>query len=169
MRGGVIVTVLVLGVACARAVKPWHRPTPGRGPEDTAMLAPSTRPFCADVFLLTLAELARGDADGEVIAVEGVPTANVHCTALACADEACCNECSGGYVLEHEGSDGGMPLVLHLDGLGSCSGWDCNLECQPFGWKPTTRYRFVGLNSFTSENGVATSRFLVDRVCAAPP
>ncbi|MDP3504546.1 MAG: hypothetical protein Q8S33_29680 [Myxococcales bacterium] len=162
-------TVLVLGFACARVVKPWNRPTPGRGPEDVAVLLPGARPFCADVFLLTLEEIARGDADGEVVAVEGVPKADVRCTALACADEACCNECSGAYVLEHEGSDGGMALVLHLDGLGSCSGWDCNLECQPFGWKPTTRYRFVGFNSFTSENGVATSRFLVERVCAAPP
>lgn len=167
MRGA-IVAVLVLGVACARVVKPWNRPTPGRGPEDVVMALPGARQFCGDVYLLTLEEIARGDADGEVIAVEGVPQASVHCTELACPGAVCCNECSGGYVLEHVGSDGGMDLVLHLDGMGSCSGWDCNLACEPFGWKPAQRYRFVGLNSYTSEHGVATSRFLVERVCAAP-
>jgi hypothetical protein len=169
MRGGVIVTALVFGIGCARAVKPWNRPTPGRGPEDVAMALPGARQSCGDVYLLTLGEIARGDADGEVIAVEGVPKANVHCTELACPGAVCCNECSGAYVLDHEGADGGTDLVLHLDGVGSCSGWDCNLDCTPFGRKPTTRYRFVGLNSYTSENGVATSRFLVDRVCAALP
>jgi hypothetical protein len=168
MRGA-FATALVLGAACARVVKPWNRPSPGRGPEDVAVLVPRARQSCADVYLLTMDEIARGDADGEVIAVEGVPKANVRCIERACANDVCCNECSGTYVLEHHGADGGMNLVLHLDELGSCTGWDCNLNCTPFGWKPTTRYRFVGLNSFTTQNGVATSRFLVERVCAAAP
>ncbi len=95
MRAGLIVTVLVLGAACARVVKPWNRPTPGRGPEDVEMLVPSARQFCGDVELLTPGEIARGDADGEVIAVEGVPKANVRCTELACPGAVCCNECAG--------------------------------------------------------------------------
>ena len=72
-------------------------------------------------------------------------------------------------MLEHRDVDGGLALRLHLDGMGSCTGGDCNLDCTPFGWRPAQRYRFVGLNSYTSENGVATSRFLVERVCSAAP
>jgi len=59
MRGGVIVTALVLGVACARVMKPWNRPTPGRGPE-VPMRLPAARQFCGEVYLLTLEEIARG-------------------------------------------------------------------------------------------------------------
>lgn len=120
-------------------------PQPGLGPAEVvpeSALAPGA---CDDVPLLSLEDLAAGKGAGERIAVDVVPEAAVACTLLACESE-CCNSCGGSYGARLAGDPA---LELRLDGLAGCTGMDCNLRCEPFGRKPTTRYRFVGTHTFT--------------------
>lgn len=173
LSSGVLVGLALLGGCARRSTTP--RPVPGLGPEQVDVWLPPAKEFCADVHLLSLEELARGDGAGEVVAVEGVPRVSARCTDAACLGpdgrhdpSACCNECQGGYVLDLEEA-GALRLRVTLEGAGECSGFDCNFACTPFGRKPTRAYRFVGLNSFTpaGESGAAHAKsiFAVERVC----
>lgn len=150
---------------CASTSPPRKaRPRTGtKGPLERIPMAPGPE-ACADVPLLTVAEIAAGAGDGEVIAVEGVPVALVTCTALLCDPDPshCCNECSGGYALSDT-----YAHTLWLTEVGNCGDRDCNLDCEPFGRKPTKAYRFVGKHAYTprSRLGPARSIIHVERYC----
>ncbi len=132
---------------------------------------------------MTLEAIADGAHAGEMVALEVVPEATIGCTAMACVpvvyedddpppakkpEEICCNQCGGSY-----GAALGERLRVQFVGLGGCTGMDCNYRCEPFGTKPTQRYRFVGRNDFKpiGKSGAvyATSRFTVEKVCRAAP
>ncbi|MBI2393439.1 MAG: hypothetical protein HYV09_27900 [Deltaproteobacteria bacterium] len=146
------------------------RPVPGLGPEESVPTLPGVE-ACADAPLVTLEQIADGAHAGERVALDAVPRAMVICTLLLCTggdeppERTCCNGCGGGYELRL-----GERLLLQFANLGGCGGMDCNLHCEPFGRRPTRRYRFVGKNEFTPrpESGAiyAKSRFVVERVCA---
>ena len=179
------VTAAAIGVLGLGACPPAERnvatpaagptaPTPGLGPAETVPTGLPGPEACADAPLITLAELARGERDGERVAVDVVPQAMVRCTALACYSaldgrpaqpEACCNECRGGYGWEISGE-----FHLAFADLGGCSGHDCNLRCEPFGRAPTRAYRLVGTSSRSprDSNGAVydTAVFTVERYCA---
>lgn len=96
------------------------------------------------------------DAAGTRIALDGMPRASPVCTLLDCTDNrACCNRCGGNYFLSDEGRQ------VDLTGLPGCTGMDCNMVCDPFGKKPTLRYRFVGWYDH------AQRRLEVDKFCVA--
>jgi hypothetical protein len=155
----------VLLIACAPRSSPdGSREKPGLGPKEvvpTAALAPGA---CDDVPLYTLEDLATGKGAGERIAVDLVPRPGVACTDLWCPNSECCNGCGGSY-----GAHLAQPeLELRLEGFAGCTGMDCNLHCEPFGRAPTTRYRFVGTNTFTPAGTNAVYRevaFSVERFC----
>lgn len=173
-------SLVVLGAiaACqpaARTATPADdrpRPTPGLGPADAVPPDLPGPDACADAPLITLDELARGERAGERVAVDVVPQAMIMCTAMACyaadgapAEDACCNECRGGYGVEVPGE-----LVLRFEGLAGCAGYDCNLRCEPFGRAPARAYRFVGTSAWArrGDNGAVydTATFTVERYCA---
>lgn len=82
--------------------------------------------------------------------------------------DACCNKCGGSYGVEI-----GLEFKLRFEGIvGFCGGYDCNLRCEPFGWKPTHAYRFVGVSAWSKrrDNGAIydKSTFTVEKFCLAP-
>lgn len=169
--------VLLAAIGCSRNTRLTEpAPVPGLGPEQTDVWFPPASQLCAEHPVLSLEEVARGDGDGEVIAIDGVPKAHAVCTLMLCRppgkapEEVCCNQCGGGYELELRGDAGVTLLRVRLEGAGTCSGFECNLRCTPFGRQPTRRYRFVGLNSYQAAVGrvAASSTFVVEQVCSLP-
>jgi hypothetical protein len=186
MRRAALAAIVVAAAAAAAAScgQPAHehstpggdkaRPEPGVGPADVvpANLAPTED--CDDAPLLTLEEVARGEHAGERIAFDVVPAATIFCTLLACVGpngeddpNVCCNQCGGGYGVAIRDE-----FNLQFLKLGGCSGYDCNLHCEPFGRAPTHTYRFVGVSAWSKrmENGAIydKSAFTVEKLCAAP-
>lgn len=169
-------TLLLVLVACSTSSSTSPRisdrpaPIPGRGPEDTVPPTALAQGQCDDATLLTLEAIGRGDGNGERIAFDTVPRAEIFCTLLACfksggGEAECCNNCGGAY-----GVRVGDELHVRLTGLpGRCGGMDCNIHCEPFGIKPTTQYRFVGKNSYTKRltNGAVYDKveFAVEKYC----
>lgn len=100
-------------------------------------VVPEGVPRCDDTLpQLTAAALT---IDAAQIAVDAVPSVGVACTARECTDgRECCNSCDGEYAAHLDG------YQVQLRGLPGCSGMDCDVVCEPFGRKPTTRYRFIG-------------------------
>ncbi|MBL8920961.1 MAG: hypothetical protein JNJ54_19010 [Myxococcaceae bacterium] len=158
MRSALTLALVALG--CARGRMPIVE---ALGPEQVPVWLPPAKEFCADVHLLTLEEVARGDGAGEVIAVEGVPEVAQRCVPATCpAERPCCEDCRGEYVLS---SDAGV--VVTLEGAGACSGSRCSFTCAPFGRRPVQAFRFVGLNSLDAESRPVRSIFVVEKVCGA--
>ncbi len=145
---------------------------PSSGKPRTGTLGPAERipnapgpDKCADVPLFTMEQLASGMGAGKLVAVEGVPKTSVICTLLACPNSQCCNSCGGSYVLRDN-----RRHRLSLDKLGGCGGMDCNLDCKPFGRRPTRRYRFVGTHHYRAAGKTSvysSSRIEVVRYCRA--
>ena len=161
------VVVAVAGGCGPTAPPPPTAPRTGTpGPAERFPEVPGPE-ACSDVVEVTLDELGEGKGHGEVVAVEAVPIAFVICTSMYCSPESpeiCCNECKGSYVLRKERSH-----RVFLSGLGHCGDMDCNLDCQPFGRKPTTAYRFVGKHTFEpggKYTSYASSIIAVDRFCS---
>ena len=99
---------------------------------------PAAAEVCRDSELVDSDHLA--EATGTRISLEGMPIMAVACTDKECTDgRACCNWCAGEYVLIDERRQ------VNLRGLPGCAGMDCDYTCEPFGPKPTRRYRFVGV------------------------
>lgn len=154
------VALALVALGCARVPRPS---TELPGPEQVPVWLPPAKEFCADVHVLSLEEVARGDGAGEVIAVEGVPEVVQRCVPARCpADRPCCDECRGDYVLQ-----GDAGVIVTLEGAGTCSGSRCSFACTPFGRKPVQAFRFVGLNSFDGASRPARSTFVVERICGA--
>lgn len=181
---GVLLASLVFLVACPPSPQGNAKPPPkpGRGPENVVPELPAAD-ACADAPLVTLEQIADGAHAGERVALEVVPRAAITCTLLACVttvyadeeppppkkpEEVCCNQCGGMYEAQL-----GDRLHVQFTGLPGCTGMDCNYHCEPFGTKPTQRYRFVGKNDFkpVGKSGAiyATSWFTVEKVCRAAP
>jgi hypothetical protein len=171
------VVIFAIGVGCsrgepvdtARAREPV--PVPGHGSEDIVPADVADLARCNDAPRVTLEQLAAGEHAGERVAVDLVPEPILDCTLMACryGDERdrlmagrkdqCCNQCGGGYgvVMRRD-------QALWLLDVGRCDGMDCNYHCEPFGWKPTHRYRFVGVTGSTSR-----LELHVERYCAVDP
>ena len=83
--------------------------------------------------------------EGTLVAVEGIPHANLFCTQKGCNAECCENSC--GYLADCAYS---LPVGGQLDEFCvahddfSCGGTDCSPVCRPFSTDPQNRYRFVG-------------------------
>lgn len=156
-----LIAVVAVAVHSAASCQGWWqgaRLGPAEVVPDAADLA-----ACTDAPLTSFDELAVGTGAGERVAVDGVPRADVVCTALACPGAACCNECGGGYVLRDDDTH-----RIGLTGLEGCGGMDCSLECKPFGREPTRRYRFVGVHTWKAPGDgsiYADSRIAVERFC----
>lgn len=132
-----------------------------RGPAQVPVWLPPAKEFCADVHLLTLEEIARGDGAGEVIAIEGVPVAVQRCEPASCpVERPCCDACTGTYVLQ-----GDAGVVVTLEGAGRCEGSRCSFACTPFGREPIQAFRFVGLNSFDGASRPVQSTLVVEKIC----
>ena len=126
-----IAIVLALA-ACAGTSEPGG--TPQVEPADKR---PAGAADCSDAPVVGFDQLEQ--ATGTRIALDGLPQVGIACTELACTDDrACCNRCDGEYAVIDAGRQ------VNLRGLAGCSGMDCNTVCDPFGRKPTLRYRFVG-------------------------
>ncbi|MCE9580189.1 MAG: hypothetical protein K8W52_44140 [Deltaproteobacteria bacterium] len=145
--------LIACGPASPESNTPYRsREKPGRGPADVVPPSALAPDRCGDAPLVALADLARGTGDGERVAVDLTPQAEVMCTLLACigpngvedGPDVCCNGCGGNYGLRQ-----GMEFALRLEGLDGCTGMDCNLHCEPFGTAPTHAYRFVGTVAYT--------------------
>jgi hypothetical protein len=155
-----VLALAVAALGCARVPKPVAEVP---GPEQVPVWLPPAKEFCADVHLLSLEEVARGDGAGEVIAVEGVPEVVRRCVPGSCpVEQPCCGECTGAYVLH-----GDAGVVVTLEGAGTCSGSRCSFACTPFGRAPVQVFRFVGLNSFDGASRPVRSTFVVERICGA--
>jgi hypothetical protein len=158
-------SIVVLAACSSSPTRPADPgPTPGSGAEDTVPATARPAGECDDAPLLTLEALQRGERAGERIALEVVPRPSIACTAMACSRE-CCNRCGGEY-----GAEIANELRVRFTGIpGTCGGWDCNLQCEPFGLEPKTAYRFVGMNTFKPRgaNGAVfdKSEFAVEKYC----
>ncbi len=117
----------------------YDAPVPGLGPLEVIPDVAGAD-GCADAVVVTLDAIARGEHEGERVALVGLPMARKGFTLKYCGPPTvCCNQCTGGWVLGLATKD-----VVELVGIGDCSGLDCNYHCEPFGRAPTHRYRFVG-------------------------
>jgi len=143
----------VLAVAACTTGSPDQRGSRTSGPSPTPdEKLPRGAIDCGDASL-TYEELAR--ADGQRIALDGVPRAAIACTRKECTDgRACCNSCSGQYSLLLDG------YQISLGALPGCAGMDCNVDCEPFGRKTKRAYRFVGNYDHASRT------LAVDKYCA---
>ncbi|MBA3453412.1 MAG: hypothetical protein H0T42_10005 [Deltaproteobacteria bacterium] len=145
-----ILIALAVGGACAGTSAPGESPS-----VEPADKRPAGAADCSDAAVATFEEL--GDKSGTRLALDGVPRVGVVCTLLECTDgRACCNRCGGEYALIDE-----QRRQVNLSGLAGCSGMDCNTVCDPFGRKPTLRYRFVGTYDHEQR------RLAVEKFCAA--
>ena len=141
--------LLVALVACSGPAPAGESPR-----TEPADKRPAGAADCSDAPPVAFAALA--EAAGTRIALDGVPHAAAACTLLACTDDrACCNRCGGPYALIDAGGH-----QVNLTGLAGCSGMDCNMTCEPFGRKPTLRYRFVGTYDHGQRN-LAVEKFCV--------
>ena len=109
------------------------------------------------------ASTTRPDA-GSVIALEGVPRANMICSQRGCQSECCDNGC---------GADVECAYVLAVDAFNQvcldhpsfdCGGTDCSGYCTPFSKSPTQRYRFVGRVEYRESLG-KTPMLRIERFC----
>lgn len=181
MRWGVL--VMLLTVACQQPARERSTPggdrpapVPGLGPAEVVPAEAPGPEACADAPLLTLEQVARGEQAGERVAFEVVPRAQIVCTLMACIgpggqhdEESCCNRCGGGYEVAIADE-----FRLQFHGLrGGCSGYDCNVTCEPFGRAPTHAYRFVGVSDWSKrlDNGAIydKSTFTVETFCKVEP
>lgn len=107
-------------------------------------------------------------AEGEEVAMDAVPRQGAgQCTLMACGkSNPCCNRCSGAYTITVTGADRAA-TAIQLDGLKGCSGTECGMTCEPFGRKPTIRYRFVGRMAEKPAQSGVRYRLAVDRFCVA--
>ena len=143
------IAIAILVAGCSGAGPAGETPR-----EEPADKRPAGAADCSDAPSLAFDALA--DATGTRIALDGVPQAAAACTLLACTDDrACCNRCGGQYALIDAGGQ-----QINLSGLAGCSGMDCNMVCEPFGRKPTLRYRFVGIYDH-EQRTLAVEKFCV--------
>jgi hypothetical protein len=119
---------------------------------------------CDDAPLVTLDELAAGRHAGERIAFEAVPVADHTETLKSCGqDYPCCNHVVGSYMVELPGR-----VRIMLQGPFRCSGTECEWHCEPFGDRPTSSVRFVGVNEIELASGApwgASAWFTVEKYC----
>jgi hypothetical protein len=129
---------------------------------------------CGDVPVVSFDDMRSGAHAGELVAVDGLPVGptEMMCTQALCTDDCdrplpCCNGCSGGLALLVAG-DRKARIALEGPGL-SCSGYECAMQCRPFGAKPTRNYRFVGrYTTGRNPNGYTWTRLSAERWCHVP-
>jgi hypothetical protein len=125
--------------------------------------------------VVTFDDVMRGTHAGDLVAIDGRPVGGgeIVCTLLLCTDTCDhplprCNGCSGGLTLLASGEPRGGRIALTGPGL-SCSGYECAMQCKPFGQKPARSYRFVGrYTTGVNPNGYRWAKLAADRWCHAP-
>jgi len=146
----------LLAAACGGSPSisiPERRTEPVAGAADIVPASALDPGKCDDVPNIRLEQLAVGVHRGERVALDLIPKARVVCT----------DRCRGEYVLD---VDGRRDLLLM--GIRGCEATDDGYLCEPFGTRPTTRYRFVG--TYDQPRRLAENfTFAIEKYCRVTP